>query len=83
MRKIALPLLLSFAACASADAGAAGHGSPGPRDWRLPTGLPPSQAEYEILVNACRDKARNDGGNDKSDEIDTCLSNEFGLQRNP
>lgn len=83
MRKIALLILLSFAACATADAAVVGHGSSGPQDWRLPTGLPPSQAEYEILVTACRDKAQSNSDNDKTDKIGACLSNEFGLQRSP
>jgi hypothetical protein len=81
MRKIALLILLSFAACATADAAMVGHDSSGPRDWRLPTGLPPSQAEYEILVAACRNKSQSDS--DKTDRIGACLSNEFGLQRTP
>jgi hypothetical protein len=77
MRKTALLVLLSFAACAAADAATVGHGSSGSRDWRLPSGIPPSQAEYQIFVASCKNKMQDASGSNK---IRACLSNDFGLQ---
>ncbi len=78
MREILVVVLLGLAACATADAAGTANKPSNSQDWRLPTGLPPSQAEYDALVAACRDKVHGTGDTGK---IDTCLINEFGLRR--
>jgi hypothetical protein len=77
MRRIFLVVLLALAVCATADAAGTVKRSSGPQEWRLPTGLPPSEAEYDVLVAACQGRAHdaNDAG-----KIDACLTNEFGLR---
>jgi hypothetical protein len=77
MRRIFLVVLLDLAVGATADAAETMKKLSGPEDWRLPTGLPPSEAEYEALVAACQDKMH---GTNDADKIAACLVNDFGLR---
>ena len=47
------------------------------RDWRTPTGKPPTKAEFAALVAACQDKEKTttDGG-----PMNNCLA-DLGLRR--
>lgn len=45
------------------------------KEWRLPTGGTPSQAELAAIVAACRD--RDDSA------VDPCLADDFGMRRVP
>ena len=50
------------------------------KEWRLPTGGTPSQAELAAIVAACRNR---DGGGPEIAAIDPCLTGGFGMRRVP
>jgi len=77
MRVIAaVSVLLAVAACAAANE-PSGSPSSEMRDWRTPTGKPPTKAEFAALVAACQDKEKTttDGG-----PMNNCLA-DLGLRR--
>jgi hypothetical protein len=80
MSRILIALLLSLTVGAVADAAKTAKGPSDPQDWRLPTGLPPSRAEFAALVAACQDKVQSTSDSGK---IDACLVSEFGMRRAP
>ena len=48
------------------------------RDWQLPTGKPPSSAEFAALMAACQDRVRSAG---KGGSVDACLAGDYGMRR--
>jgi hypothetical protein len=75
MRAIAVVVLLGLGACAAAS-GSTASASSEMRDWRTPTGKPPTEAEFAALVAACQDKTKTASENGA---VDGCLA-DLGLR---
>jgi hypothetical protein len=75
MRKVAVFVLLSLAACATAT-GSMASASSETHDWQTASGRPPTKAEFAALIAACQDKAKS---NSAKAPIDGCLA-DLGLR---
>jgi hypothetical protein len=79
MRWRVVVLALALTACREANVTSPATPTAGLQEWVLPTGKPPSTAEFAAIVAACQDRDRNAATNIG---LQPCLA-DYGVRRAP
>lgn len=77
MRWKLIVAMLALAACRDATASLPAPPAADMKDWVLPTGKPPTKAEFAAIVAACQDRQQNAATNI---ELQPCLA-DYGVRR--